>query len=228
MNLLDLRNVTLFTIIFNREEIYLNAVMPVLHYMRNLARFGRVILFTAIPFSDTSPDFEIVVIPPTDMEGLGIFYLQHLHEHITTPFAMWFQDDGFILEASRWEPEFLAYDFIGAPWGDGDVGNTGFSIISQRLLQKLALIPYEGTPLDFFICKVNKERLEHEGIRYAPVSVAKRFSTETCNHTEPSFGYHGWNYCPPKHAIGQEKVRKFMEQQTQASKVLADLHAYCS
>jgi hypothetical protein len=230
MPLLDLRNVTLVTFILSADTSwsYLDATIPVLLYMQSLARWGRVILFSAVPFSDEIPGVEIKSFPSTDIAGHGKWFVEHLHEHITTPFAMYFQDDGFILEPSLWEPEFLSYDYIGAPWGDGDVGNTGFSILSQKLLQKLALIPYEGTPLDFFICKVNKERLMREGIRYAPVSVAKRFSVETCDQHDPSFGYHGRHYCPPKHAIGQEKIRKFLDQQTKASKTLAAIHAYCS
>ena len=107
--------------------------------------------------------------------------------------------DGFIVHPELWRDEFLAYDYIGAPWplpkeGDdttyrdihGNICRVGNSvgIRSKRLLDypKKAGVPW--TPEkgwyneDGFICCRIRHLLEAEGMRIAPLEVAKYFGHE--------------------------------------------------
>jgi hypothetical protein len=118
------------------------------------------------------------------------------------------QWDGWAINASAWQPAFLDYDYIGAPWHwheFGQVGNGGFSLRSRRLAAYLAehrdRFPYRF-PEDDVIGRVYRPALEAAGFRFPPVELAMRFSFEHPHHDRrirrvPSFGFHdvrnwGW------------------------------------
>lgn len=111
--------------------------------------------------------------------------------------------DGFVVHPEMWREEFLDYDYIGAPWPlppegdtttyrdrDGNICRVGNSagIRSKRLMDfpKKAGIPWEGEYAygrmwyyeDGFICCKIRHLLEAEGMRIAPLSVAKYYSHE--------------------------------------------------
>ncbi len=120
-----------------------------------------------------------------------------LHNYVDTDFAMLIHADGYVINPSAWKDEFLAYDFIGAPWPlpnddysyrtpDGDlirVGNS-VSIRSRRIMElpsklNLEWKPYYGnTNEDGFLCVHNRHTLEANGCTFAPLEVAKYFSKE--------------------------------------------------
>jgi len=131
--------------------------------------------------------------------------------------------DGYAVNKSAWTDEFFSYDYIGAVWhqikhswwSENLVGNGGFSLRSQKLLQglKTLQIPidpndFPGTPLetstrfgathipeDVVICRWYRQTLVQKfGIRFAPPGLADQFCIE--NHlTSPwlgkSLGFHG-------------------------------------
>lgn len=121
-----------------------------------------------------------------------------LWRYVDTEFCILVQGDGFIVNPESWRDEFLQYDYIGAPWPlptdnysyrtpDGEivrVGNGGTSLRSRRLLTlpfelEFAWRPYFGnTHEDGFLCCHNRRLLQHYGIRFAPIEVAKWFSRE--------------------------------------------------
>lgn len=208
---LSLPTVTLVALTLTPESPYREATVAVLLYMRSIVDFGRIIYLTAAPPVRPLPDVEVIHIWPTDMRGLS-HYLSYLARlFVRTPFMMHCQDDGFILEPERWEPEFLDYDYIGAPWADGVVGNEGFSIQSQRFLWAKSQFEWDGKDgQDWFYCRTIKKEMEGVGIRFAPTALAARFSSELCDHDKPTFGYHGRGYCPSKHAVGQQKIQPFL------------------
>lgn len=124
------------------------------------------------------------------------FMLRELADHIGTSHALCVQWDGFVLRGGAWRLEFLDYDYIGAIWPhfkDGhNVGNGGFSLRSKRLLQASKELPFDGSHLeDVVICRLNRERLEADGIRFAPESVARRFAFEREAPDGDEFGFHG-------------------------------------
>ena len=111
--------------------------------------------------------------------------------------------DGFVVHPELWRDSFLDYDYIGAPWPlppkgdtttyrdkDGNICRVGNSagIRSKRLMDfpKKAGIPWEGEYAygrmwyyeDGFICCKIRHLLEAEGMRIAPLEVAKYYSHE--------------------------------------------------
>lgn len=127
--------------------------------------------------------------------------IYRLNDYIDTDFVLVVQYDGFILNPDAWTDDYLKYDYIGAPWWENDgwiVGNGGFSLRSKKLLEILASGKYQLTdddPEDWFIGVTIRKELEEEGIKFAPVELAKQFGFEM-NEKEGvmwdgQFGFHG-------------------------------------
>jgi hypothetical protein len=124
------------------------------------------------------------------------FMLRDLAAHLATGHALCVQWDGYVLNPGRWDPAFLTYDYIGAPWpqfADGmRVGNGGFSLRSRRLVEACAAIPVSDEPEDVAICRTHRRLLEERfGLRFAPEEVARRFAYERMSPTGEEFGFHG-------------------------------------
>ena len=137
------------------------------------------------------------------------FILFELCKYIDSDFALVVQYDGYVLRPDKWNDIFLEYDYIGAPWrkenyfsNDGTnvrVGNGGFSLRSKRLLESFNTlsISFVGKNIsdyheDAVICVFCKKLLEDYGVKFAPVSVASKFSCEEKfrdSELEP-FGFH--------------------------------------
>ena len=208
--MIDLRNVNAATIVYNDNRAVLDAVTPVIRYMQTVAQFGRMTLFTATPLTEKLPGVEVIQIWPTDGHGHSLWITRIIRYFVRHQFVMWFQDDGFIIDPSRWEPQFLGYDYIGAPWADGVVGNEGFCIQSQKFLWARAQFDWnEREGPDWYYCRTIGHDMRKRGVRFAPTEVASRFSSELRDHDKPTFGYHGRNYCQPKHALGQSLIQPF-------------------
>lgn len=167
------------------------------------------------------------------------FIVQELHAFVTTPFCLIVQADGFVLNPERWLPEFLNYDYIGAPWqkttaqrlgGDyvihdisaaNRVGNGGFSLRSHKLLTLCKEINYDifgSLPEDFIICRIIREHLESSGIRFAPLELAARFSLEqpieeAPYHYQYSFGFHGHTFDPYRLLLSLDQPASLPENQ---------------
>lgn len=140
-----------------------------------------------------------------DMWSYKVLY--ELWKYVDTDFALIFQADSCVTEPMLWRDEFLEYDYIGAPWpskthyvGDQEirVGNGGFSLRSKKLLKAFVdlNLPFTDNQTGFYnedgnICVYHRKTLEDYGIKYAPVEVAARFSSElTVPETVESFGKH--------------------------------------
>lgn len=161
------------------------------------ASFGEVLLL-----SDQPPSACVGGIEWRQIRRLGSrqeysrFMLRELAEHIRTSHALCVQWDGFVTNGSAWDPRFLNYDYIGAVWPHfadlHNVGNGGFSLRSRRLLVKCRDLPFDGSQLeDVVIARICRDRLEREGIRFAPEQIARRFSYERTAPTGGEFGFHG-------------------------------------
>ena len=44
------------------------------------------------------------------------FILQELHKYIHTDFVLIVQWDGWVIDGTAWQPQFLDYDYVGAVW----------------------------------------------------------------------------------------------------------------
>jgi hypothetical protein len=139
--------------------------------------------------------------PLRSIEAYSTYVLKSLAPLIQTSHVLIVQWDGFVLHPSAWRDEFLSFDYIGAPWNHlpapGNVGNGGFSLRSRRLLLALQDPAIEPAhPEDICICRTYRGELEAQGLRFAPVELARQFSVEDDPLTPAVFGFHGPYHLP--------------------------------
>lgn len=188
---LQLPNVTIVAVCGNRQAETVAALYKCLQQVTP----AKTILFTNIDIE--APGIDVVKIPDINWEQYNRFIVKHIAEYITTSHVLVTQWDGYILDASRWTDEFLEYDYIGAAWLDGVVGNGGFSLRSLRLQQALADDTFiEITaPEDVAIGRLYKTYLQEAyDIQYAPKEIADRFSFELNEPMQPTFGFHAFHW----------------------------------
>ena len=173
-------------------------------------KFTRSILFTHEDIK--AEGIDVIKIDKLDYKGYNEFVAMELWKYIGSDYILLVQNDGYITNGAMWTDEFLKYDYIGAPWPVPNdettyrtpsgklirVGNGGFSLRSRRLLRAPTLLELKfsdnGTGFpheDGFLCVHNREVLEKAGIRFAPVDLAAKFSTEIIvPESVESFGKH--------------------------------------
>lgn len=138
-----------------------------------------------------------------DYRGYNEFVAKRLVGYVRTARALVVQTDGFVTNPAAWDPRFLDYDYVGAPWptwspwARSRVGNGGFSLRSRHFLEVGAEIEYGGENEDYELLCKNLDLLRARGVRIAPVELAARFSSELDPCDVPgwdpakSFGFHG-------------------------------------
>jgi hypothetical protein len=168
------------------------------------ADFARVVLFThAWAPPQPLPGIEVVEVGPIRSGAeYSHFVLRGLPAHVHTSHVLVTQWDGFVVDAAAWRDEFLACDYIGAPWADGPpgqrVGNGGFSLRSQRLLQA-GLDPRitPEHPEDLALCRDHRALMEQvHGVRFATTELARGFAFENLPPGRACFGFHGPYHLP--------------------------------
>jgi hypothetical protein len=171
------------------------------------------------------------------LEAYSVFMVKQLAKHISTPWVLIVQWDGYVLDASQWTDAFRQYDYIGARWPaskDGEnVGNGGFSLRSAKLLKALSDDRFPVGPEsieDTLICATWRSALETDhGIRFAPADIADRFSYEYAVPRRLTFGFHGifnmWRHVEDKVMID---IIRDVDINTLASpRGVAMLKTYC-
>lgn len=202
-------------------SVDVQATLKAIEYSRRGIDFGDAVIITdhrpfplpaGIRYEHTSK--------LANIDDFNYKMVYELGSHIHTDYAMIVHADGFIVHPECWRDEFLAYDYIGAPWPlpkEGDtttyrdpsgnlcrVGNS-VGIRSKRLMDfpQANNIPWVGEYAfgkmwyheDGFICCKIRPQLEAAGLRIAPLEVAKYFSHE---HMIPEvagitpFAFHKW------------------------------------
>lgn len=123
------------------------------------------------------------------------FVMRHLHSYIHTSHLMIFQADGYPVNPAAWSSDFLEVDYIGAKWwynDDCNVGNSGFSMRSKRLMEILPNHSEVTHPEDEVICRRLGPMLRSQyGIKFANDALADRFSVEHSGPYSGQFGFHG-------------------------------------
>jgi hypothetical protein len=216
--MLDLSNITLIAV----SSIKLNeTIHAMLQSIKNI-KFNCIKLITH-EYPNNLPD-QITFKKCNHISNIkeySRFMIYELHKYVDSDFCITVQHDGYIINPNSWRSEFLNYDYIGAPWPIKNdafispfgehirVGNGGFSLRSQKLLQtpNNINIPFEVNTSNFYkhmnagcynedgnICVHNRHLFESVGCKFAPLEVAKYFSHETpiseVSNIAP-FGFHG-------------------------------------
>ena len=217
--MIDLPQVTLWASVHSDDLEYFKRTIRVVHYMQRLFKFKRTIMFSNVP-APVEVNAERIQIPRFDHDQFNIWVNTGVPAFIGTDFAMSVHEDGFVLDPSRWKKEFLDYDYIGAPWSDGVVGNGGFNIESQELLCAKRFLPFsvkvsppwDGHDIiasDCYVCRLHRELLRDEyKITFAPRDLAMEFSTEQMRGPWPSLGFHGRNVVPHLYERGWKLIEE--------------------
>lgn len=140
------------------------------------------------------PHYEWVEIPKFEtIDEWNKFIFYDLYKFIDTEFICLIHPDGYVIHPEQWDPHFLDYDYIGAPFpantifdiygNEVRVGNS-ISIRSKRLLKlpsKLDLpwVEYNGSfNEDSQICAHYRHYFIEAGMSFAPIEIAVHFSQE--------------------------------------------------
>lgn len=210
----ELDNVTIWCCCWSSEPGHLQRLCQVMQYCEILFPKCPRIFFS----SDSSIKPSAMRIDMAKLSGMGdwnYFVNYMVPNHIRTDFAMSVHDDGFPICPELWEDRFLEYDYIGAPWPDGVVGNGGFNIESKKLLElklKISAAGAKRVASDEWICRKHRRWLERQGIRFAPANVALRFSTELVGRDLYSFGFHGQEGVSTKLHCAWEMLREVLHE----------------
>lgn len=209
-----IKNVTLVAI----SSIKLEQTLSALVYSNRYLNFERVIFLTHAKKESfyRVPDYiDIVEIPELkSKDDYSKFLLYDFKNYIDTEHCLTVQYDGFVLHPDKWNSDWLQYDFIGAPWPGFyinrekpqevvRVGNGGFSLRSKKfisLFSKLNLPLHHdnlvGIAEDHQQCCMYHETYINNGIKFAPLEVAKEFAHENhtltpeCTREIRPFGFH--------------------------------------
>lgn len=210
MSKLNLSNVTIIGI----DCVNVERLVEAMNVCEKDINFAKSKLLTSLP----TKDHRLVKIPHLgSIEAYSDFCIRDLSSYVDTDFVLIVQYDGFILNPSSWSPDFLQYDYIGAPWNINDlmvekfnipkkflgqtlVVNGGFCLRSKRFLEISTRLYNEGKipvtqPEDVALCVWHKDLFEKEGMKYAPIEIAKRFSIEGKDWVfDRQFGFHGFGW----------------------------------
>jgi hypothetical protein len=209
-------------------SVNIDATLAAIEASTDQILFGDVVLFTDARPAELPAQARIEPIAPLRSSAdYSSFVLSELGRHLRTDHCLVVQWDGFVINPDAWNPGFLGFDYIGAPWpqfDDGhDVGNGGFSLRSRRLLDACRSPEFvAGHPEDLAICRTNRALLERRfGIRFADRPTAERFSFERSIPAEPTFGFHGvFNMVP---VLGEDRFWEVYRSLDDRNTVATDL-----
>jgi hypothetical protein len=220
---LNLCTVTLCAV----TSVNIEATIAALKACLDKADFAECLLLTHAGVRTNDPRIRVVPIDRlASARDYSHFILKGLAEHIHSSHCLVVQWDGFLLNPDSWVPEFLSFDYVGAPWphfpDNHDVGNGGFSLRSRKLLEACRDASFTVShPEDMAICRVNRPLLEAQfGIRFADRDTAQRFAFERSAPTRPTFGFHGiFNMIA---AVGPERFWELYTSLDDASTAFVD------
>ena len=165
--------------------------------------FKNVVTFSDRPLLPGATNIPTNTI--TSMRDYCEIMLKCMWPHIKTSHIIFAQWDAMIFDETRWNDDFLNYDYIGAVWPwqppGQNVGNGGFSLRSMKLLNALRdpfihMVPEgpNGVQEDNYIAIVHRNMLEQKyGIKFADANLASQFSYELGPYSK-SMAFHGfWN-----------------------------------
>jgi hypothetical protein len=123
-------------------------------------------------------DIEFIKIRKLTHHGSCWFMFKEIKRYIDTDFCLSIHDDGFIINPDLWTDEFQQYDYIGAPWQEGYVGNGGFALRSKLFIDVCQEVPWNGEHDDWHACVTHRDYFIERGCKFAPIDLAVKFSLE--------------------------------------------------
>jgi hypothetical protein len=219
---ISLKNITLV----NVSSVDVESCLLALYLSSLKIDFGQIIFFTSEEIEPSLlnlfNNLKIIKIPKiNNTVDYSHFIVKELHRYIDTSYCLITQSDGFVINPELWSKQFLDYDYIAAPWpkqvplfdrekqlvelldmSQNRVGNGGFSLRSKKMLEVSALLDFENIETsskseDLLICHYFYDWFREQGIKFAPLEVATKFSfeqpIEEANnfHWQNTFGFHG-------------------------------------
>ena len=131
---MKLENVTLICVDCVNPELSLK----VLEICQRNIEFGSVKLITHLPIESK---YTVKIEPLTTLVMYSVFCLTELYKYIDTTHLLIVQNDGFILNPDKFNPEWLELDYIAPLFVQMDmVGSGGFSLRSKRLMEYSAVL----------------------------------------------------------------------------------------
>ena len=123
------------------------------------------------------------------------------YDNIPTEIFLKFETDSMIIpKNAHLIRQFLEYDYVGAPWPDGQVGNGGFSLRKRsKMLEIIQKIRYvNGETEDGYFSKKLGQKNNNFSVRiYKPTAgKARMFSVETVFYDQPFACHKPWAYLP--------------------------------
>jgi len=195
-------NISIIAINKGAADPMIQALDDALAITKNILQFKKTVLLTDLKIHH--PIHEIRKIPRLNsFDQMNLFCIKDLWRYIDTPHYLIVQPDGYIINPSAWNDDWLNYDYIGAPWndpvmrdknGNPAIGNGGFCLRSKTLSEfvgkKNMFIPL---PLIFNEDGYYSNKLNHEShLNYPSVEEALKFSQEEIiDKNNKPFGIHG-------------------------------------
>lgn len=180
----------------------------VLYGIGRIIRFGEVLHLSPCKPKRAHPG-DWVQLPYMSHANAMTIQTKMMGHLLRTGFMLSIENDGFPINPENWSDDFLAWDYIGAPWpqwdvktGDSRVGNGGCCLRSRKLIDALKWEDFPGRKKhvggDYWWCRwpSTLKLVADAGCRFAPLDVALRFSFENPIEEFPmwihewSFGFH--------------------------------------
>jgi hypothetical protein len=179
-------------------------IRSLVYCMRGSLSFGKIKILSPIKPINLDQRIEYIKIPVLTYVQYNNFQMGEINTYIDTEYLLLVEGDGFITHPELWDNRFLDYDYIGAPWPDKShyshvrVGNGGFSLRSKKFMHLCSLCQVCNFNWDHLVCVTYRDFLLENGIKYAPLELAAKFSFESDlqdyqNSFNDSFGMHGKN-----------------------------------
>lgn len=206
--MLKLDNVTLVAVSSIKIEENINALISSSKYIE----FNSIKFISHIKPINLSTNIEYIECEKLDYIGFSRYTFLELWKHINTDFCLLVHHDGYVINPECWSDDFLNYDYIGAPWPYSNnayitdtgehvrVGNGGFCLRSKKILKMptdlgLTLEERQGFYNDDGnFCVYHRDKFINNGIKYAPIDIAARFSYENNidenKDINKTFGFH--------------------------------------
>jgi hypothetical protein len=133
MKILD---ITAVMINMGPVEPLIQTMDETLETIKNYFEFKHYVIIT--DKNIVSEKYEIKKSDVLTSENYNMFHIKDLWKYIETPHFLILHTDGFIINPKAWDDKWLEYDYIGCPWGNGDVGGGGFSLRSTKLAKYMS------------------------------------------------------------------------------------------